>query len=71
MNRRDEVREAWGDAVYEAYRHGLDSDHVSYEAVADDIYSGATREEAVEHEVERLSHHCEPPEGEEAQHDPA
>lgn len=52
--RRHEAREACGDAVYLAWRRGLDSDRVDYDRVTDDVYDGYDREDAAEREVRRL-----------------
>ena len=52
MRRRAD--DAWGDAVYGAWRSGLNPDDVDRERVAEDIRDGYDRHEAAEREVHRL-----------------
>lgn len=47
-------RDAYGDAIYDAWRAGLNSDHVDPDRVADDVRQGFDRFEAAEREVDRL-----------------
>ncbi len=52
MNRRDDEFDRFrGDAIYEAYRRGLDVDRVDYDRVEQDFYDG--RSESAE--AERLA----------------
>jgi hypothetical protein len=51
---RREQNEAFGDAVYGAWKSGLNSDAVDMDRVFDDVAEGASREEAASREVRRL-----------------
>lgn len=53
-DKRKEVDDAYGDAVYEAWRAGQNPDRVDYERVRDDVCDGYDRWEAAEREVRRL-----------------
>ena len=46
--------DAFGDAVYDAWRSGLDPDTVSRDRVCDDVDEGWDRFDAAEREVGRL-----------------
>lgn len=46
---------AFGDAVYEAWRRGLDPDQVDRDRVCDDVHSGMPAWEAADNEVLRLT----------------
>jgi len=53
-NREKITHDAWGDAVYEVWRSGGNSDLVDYERVRDDVSWGADRHEAAENETHRV-----------------
>ena len=75
-DRQQQIRDAHRDAVYEAWRQGLNIDRVDYERIRDDVYSGCTSYEAAANEAARLAaeerrvaearqvmeEECEPPE---------
>lgn len=52
---REEIRKAYGDAVYDAWRRGLNSDAVDYERVRDNYYGTYSRSLAAKMEVDRLA----------------
>ena len=52
---REQRQEAWGDAVYAAWRRGLDSDRVDRDRMDDDSYAGHGPEECVERELKRIT----------------
>lgn len=51
-----EREDAYGDAVYDAWRRGLNPDHVDRERIDDDWYAGYSREDCAEREVKRIAH---------------
>lgn len=53
-DRRKETQDAFGDAVYDAWRSGRNPDLVDYERIRDDVYDGYDRFEASEREVSRI-----------------
>jgi hypothetical protein len=52
--RRREEDRAFGDAVYEAYRRGYNSDLVDRERISHDIAEGCSDDEAAAREVRRV-----------------
>ena len=54
MRDRDEREDAFGDAVYDAWRSGLNPDYVSRDRIYDDMAEGCDRFEASSREVIRL-----------------
>jgi hypothetical protein len=51
---RDKINKAFGDAVYDAWRAGLNPDHVDPERIADNFYQTGDAEQAAAAEVDRL-----------------
>jgi hypothetical protein len=54
MARKNDCEDAWGDAVYGAWRSGMNPDRVSRDRVCDDIHAGYDRDDAATREVSRL-----------------
>lgn len=54
MSERDRFKDAEGDAVYEAWRRGLNPDRVDFDRVDDDVRDGFDRFEAADREADRL-----------------
>ena len=54
MTDRKAIEDAFEEAVYKAWRAGLDSDAVDYERVSDDVYQGYDRFECAANECRRL-----------------
>lgn len=52
---RRERQDAYGDAVYDAWRRGLNPDRVDPERIDDDWYAGHSREDCAEREVDRIA----------------
>ncbi len=51
---RRERLDAYGDAVYDAWRRGLNPDRVDPERIDDDWYAGHSREDCAAREVARI-----------------
>ena len=54
MSDRKSYDDAFGDAVYDAWRSGLNPDHVDRERTDQDVRDCYSRDEAAEREVDRL-----------------
>ena len=57
-DRREQERErdeAFGDAVYEAWRRGYNPDQVERERIEDDWYAGYPAEDCASREVNRIA----------------
>ncbi len=54
-DRGNDLREAIGDAQYEAYRRGLNPDRVDYDRVCQHVYEGMRPDEAASAEADYLA----------------